>query len=69
MAKKKAPSPIQPRALKTPKASLYTGLSGRTLLDYAHQGKIPYIRAGTKLFLFDVADLDRFMDERKVGAK
>lgn len=58
----------QPRALKCKDAGIYTGLAPRTLLDYAHAGKIPYIKAGARSVLFDVEDLNRFLDERKVGA-
>ena len=58
---------IKPRSLKTAASSQYVGLSPRAMLDLAHQGKIPYIKAGARSVLFDITDLDRFLDERKVG--
>ncbi len=59
---------IKRRALKNADAASYTGLSSRALLDYAHQGRIPFMKVGARSVLFDIIDLDRFLDERKVGA-
>lgn len=58
---------IKPRSLKNAVAARYVGLSPRALLDLAHAGKLPYIKAGARSVLFDVVDLNRFLDERKVG--
>ena len=58
---------FKPRALKAGKAAQYIGISVRCLADYAEAGLIPVIKAGTRTFLYDIDDLDRFLDERKVG--
>lgn len=55
------------RALKTGAAAEYVGLSRRGLTDLAHQGRIPYSKVGARTHLFDIADLDRFLDECKIG--
>ncbi len=59
---------IKPRSVKNATAARYVGLTPRAMLDLAHQGKLPFIKAGARSILFDIADLDRFLDERKVGA-
>ena len=58
---------FHPRAYKAGRAAEYIGISVRGLADLADAGLIPRIRAGTRTFLYDIADLDRFLDERKVG--
>ncbi|NLX26975.1 MAG: helix-turn-helix domain-containing protein [Lentisphaerae bacterium] len=55
------------RALKIGLAAEYVGLSRRGLLDLAYQGRIPYCKVGTRTTLFDIADLDAFLDSCKVG--
>ena len=58
---------FQPRALKAGLAAEYLGISVRCLGDYADAGFIPRIRAGSRTHLYDIVDLDTFLDERKVG--
>jgi len=58
---------ITPRCLKAGKAAEYIGLSRRGLTDLSKQGRIPYSKIGTRTFVYDIADLDRFLDECKVG--
>jgi excisionase family DNA binding protein len=60
---------VTPRAYKTPLASQYLGLSRRGLLDLVDQGRMPCIKAGARSFLFDVKDLDAFMDAHKIGGE
>lgn len=55
------------RALKAGKAAEYIGMSRRGLADLAQQGRIPFAKVGTRTHLFDIADLDAFLDSCKVG--
>lgn len=65
---KKREKRFQPRSLKAGLAAEYVGLSVRGLADLAAAGLIPRIKAGTRTYLYDIADLDAFLDSRKVGA-
>jgi excisionase family DNA binding protein len=57
------------RSLKAGAAAQYIGVSVRHLHDLASTGTIPYIKIGTRTILYDVTDLDHFLDSRKVGLK
>ena len=54
--------------LKTSMASEYMGVSRQILSRLAINGKIPHYKMSTRLFLFDIADLDAYMDARRVDA-
>ena len=69
MKRKTTKSTIKPRCLKAGLAAQYVGLSVRGLADLAEAGQIPYIRAGTRTHLYDIADLDRFLDSHKIGVE
>ena len=56
------------RALKAGAAAEYMGISRRHLSDLSANGRIPYIPIGTRSHLYDICDLDHFLDTRKVGA-
>lgn len=61
-------APVKPRCLKTADASRYVGLSARGLLDMTRAHKIPHIRLGTRTIVYELSDLDAFIEARKVGA-
>ena len=54
------------RYLNVKEASLYLGLSRWTLYDLAGQGEIPPIKVSRKLLRFDVKDIDKFMERKKL---
>ncbi|MDF7824072.1 helix-turn-helix domain-containing protein [Pontiellaceae bacterium B12227] len=58
---------IRPRCLKATPASEYVGISRRYLTQLSQEGKIPFSKIGTRTYLYDIADLDDFIDSRKVG--
>lgn len=58
---------FKPRALKAGKAAQYIGISVRGLSDLADAGQIPRIKAGTRTYLYDISDLDIFLDSHKIG--
>ena len=64
--KKPNPSTLR-RALKAGAAAEYIGISRRYLHDLSQQGRIPYHKIGTRCFCYEIAELDRFLDECKVG--
>lgn len=55
------------RALKAGAAAQYMGISRRYLSELSSRGSMPYIRVGTRSYLYDIADLDHFLDTRKIG--
>lgn len=57
------------RALKAGAAAEYMGISRRHLSDLSSHGTIPYMRLGPRLFVYDICDLDHFLDTHKIGAK
>lgn len=59
---------ISPRAIKAGEAAEYIGVSRRTLNDLTNAGRIPCCKISSRLFCYDVKDLDRFLDGCKVGA-
>lgn len=61
-------SKVSPRALKAGAAAEYIGCSRRTLTDLSSQGRIPYAKIGPRLLVYDIADLDAFLDECRVEA-
>ncbi len=52
---------IRPR-----QAAPYLGISVRTLNDYAAKGLIPYYKLSARCVVYDLADLDAFLESRKV---
>ena len=58
---------IRPRCLKATPASEYVGISRRYLTQLSQDGKIPYSKIGTRTYLYDIVDLDNFVESRKVG--
>ena len=59
---------IKPRCLKTTDAAKYLGLSPRGLLDMTRLHKIPHVRLGTRTIVYDLQDLDEFVETRRVAA-
>ncbi|QHI68422.1 helix-turn-helix transcriptional regulator [Tichowtungia aerotolerans] len=57
----------KPRALKAGAASEYLGISRRYLHDLTKQGRIPYSKIGPRCLVYDIADLDLFLEECKIG--
>ena len=52
--------------LRTPEAAAYIGLSLSTLAKMRLRGDSPpYIKAGPRIVVYDVADLDKWLGERK----
>jgi hypothetical protein len=61
----------QPRLLDTKNAARFLGLSAKTLESwrYADRDGLPYIKNGPRLIFYDVSDLLRFLESRKVHGK
>ena len=59
----------KPRALKAGNAAEYIGVSRRYLHDLTKQGRIPFSKVSSRLILYDIADLDAFLDSCKVGGE
>ncbi len=77
MAKRKTPaavpvtppvSPEQPRLLTIKAAALYLSASVWAVRTLAWEQRVPYIRLGRRM-LFDRADLDRYIEAQKQGAR
>ena len=56
---------VDQKYLKTADAAKYLGITEYILLRYAKQGKVQYSRPGGKQLLFDVNDLDKFMQDHR----
>jgi len=57
----------EPRTLRTPDAARYLGISEWQLRQLVYKRKLPVIRG--KYWLFDLRDLDAFIQDRKqIGA-
>ncbi len=57
---------IKPRLLKTSHAARYLGVSGWKLRNLVQSGEIPCILGdGTSPWLFDLQDLDKWIERRK----
>lgn len=50
------------RYLKTKKAAKYLGIEPSELRRHAREKRIPYSRPGGRIMLFDIRDLDAFID-------
>ncbi|MCF8131344.1 MAG: helix-turn-helix domain-containing protein [Deltaproteobacteria bacterium] len=60
---------IKPRALKAGKAAEYVGISRRYLHDLTQQGRIPVHKIGPRCYVYDLTDLDSFLDACKIGGE
>jgi len=58
---------FRPRAMKAGQAAEYMGISRRYLHDLSQEGRVPYIKVGTRCIVYDIADLDKFLDACKIG--
>ena len=56
------------RLLDVRQAANYLGLKVSTLYQWASQKKIPYVKSG-RLLKFDLADLDNFIERRRVNTR
>jgi excisionase family DNA binding protein len=63
-----AQTELQPRLLDIPGAARYLGVRVYTIRDKIWSGQLPYLRLGKK-FMLDRADLDAFVERRKVREK
>jgi len=61
-----AVSSIQPRLLNIKQAAEYLGCPVWTLRSLEWAGKLPSVRRLGRRILFDRADLDRLVEEKKV---
>jgi excisionase family DNA binding protein len=50
------------------KAAEMLGLAKGTIYSMVHQNRIPHIRLGPRLVRFDAAELQKFVDDHRVGA-
>jgi Helix-turn-helix domain len=58
---------VTPRILKTKHAACYIGVSAWKLRNLVQTGELPYIPgAGTSPWLFDIHDLDNWIERRKL---
>ena len=46
-------------------AAVYLGIKVSTLYGLVHRRLVPHLRLSTRLVVFDTADLDRWLDERR----
>ncbi len=53
------------RLVNIKEAALYIGLKVSTLYGWVSEKKIPYVKIGDRV-LFDIADLDAFIEKSKV---
>jgi hypothetical protein len=60
-------STIKPRALKAGRSAEYLGISRRYLHDLSKQGRIPYSKISARTLVYDIADLDTFLEGCKIG--
>lgn len=54
------------RCLKPKAAAQYLGISTRTLHDLAADGRIPFHKVSARLHLFDIKDLDAFLEKCRI---
>jgi excisionase family DNA binding protein len=64
-----APTPAPRLRMKRRSAADYLGLSLPALDALARRGKIPVIRFGPRLVLFDRIDLDQFFEAHRCGTR
>jgi len=57
------------RLLSTSVVARLSGVPARTLRWYAQTKQIPAFRVGPKLWMFDRADVQAFISERRVSAE
>jgi excisionase family DNA binding protein len=50
------------------KAAEMLGLAKGTIYSMVHHNRIPHIRLGPRLVRFDAAELQKFVDDHRVGA-
>ena len=65
------PTTKQPPAklrMTSTEAAAYIGLTLRNLKRYRHERRIPYYRLGHVTVVFDVRDLDAFLEQNRVEA-
>lgn len=60
---------VKPRALKAGKSAEYLGISRRFLHSLSKEGRIPYSRISPRTLVYDVADLDAFLESCKIGGE
>ena len=59
-------APVNRRLLRTREAAMYLGLSAWQLRHLTQDGVIPVVQLGDRSpFLFDLKDLDRFIEQHK----
>ena len=59
---------IQPRLLTVNQAAQYLSSTSWAIRKLAWSKTVPFIRLGTRI-LFDLADLNSFIDRAKIGGK
>lgn len=55
------------KRMKAKAASQYLGIGTRFLHDLSKQGRIPYYKISNRCLVYDVADLDAFMADCRIG--
>lgn len=58
---------VRPRLLSIREASVYLGATIWAVRELVWSRRVPHLKIGRR-FLFDIADLDRFITVEKVGA-
>jgi excisionase family DNA binding protein len=53
--------------MKCAEAARYLGVSPRTLRDLTKEGTIPYYRISSRCHLYDIQDLDQFLEDRRIA--
>lgn len=70
-ASRPAPFAPTPRLLRTKEAAAYLSMSPWSLRQLVDRGELPFVSCGdnTSAWRFDIRDLDRFIEQHKIGAK
>jgi len=57
---------LEKRLLDIDEASEYLGITKNTLYGMTSQRRIPFVKIGGKMLRFDVQDLDRWIEKKKI---
>ena len=69
MMKSNSNKPSPKRCLKAGKAANYMDISVRTLHDLTASGRLPFHKVSERTHLFDIRDLDAFLDSCRIGGE
>lgn len=59
---------IEPKYLKTASLAKMLNLSPRYIRQLVADGRLPYVRVGVRTILFDLDQVQGWIDEHRIGA-